>query len=66
LRVIAVAERDGKVLGGIMGEDSVLVSLIGTDPAVVESAGEWVTQIFVAQARKELPAWTRIEARSGG
>ena len=53
LRVIAVAERDGKVLGGIMSEDSIAVSLIGMDPAVVESAGEWMTQIFVAQAHKE-------------
>ena len=53
LRVIAVAERDGKVLGGILTEDSVSVSLVGMDPAVVESAGEWMTQIFVAQARKE-------------
>jgi hypothetical protein len=53
LRVIAVAEKDGKVLGGILSEDSIVVSLIGQDPSVVESAGEWMTQIFVAQARKE-------------
>jgi hypothetical protein len=53
LRIIAVAERDGKVLGGIQVEDSIVVSLIGQDPSVMESAGEWMTQIIVAQARKE-------------
>jgi hypothetical protein len=53
LRLIAVAERDGKVLGGIQLEDSIVVSLIGQDPSVIESAGEWMTQIIVAQARKE-------------
>lgn len=42
-RVIAVAERGGKVIGGIMGEDSILISLIGMDSSVVESAGEWLT-----------------------
>jgi hypothetical protein len=52
-RVIAVAEKDGKVLGGIMTEDSIVVSLIGLDPSVLESAGEWLAQIVVAQAQKE-------------
>ena len=51
--MIALAERDGRVIGGIMSEDSIVVSLIGTDPSVVECAGEWLTQIVVARARME-------------
>jgi hypothetical protein len=53
LRPIAVAAKDGKVVAGLMSEDSVVVTLIGMDPEVLESAGEVVIPILVAQARKE-------------
>ena len=53
LRPIAVAAKDGKILAGLMSEDSVVVTLIEMDPEVLESAGEVVIPILVAQARKE-------------
>ena len=36
-----------------MTEDSVIVSVIGQDPAMIESAREVVIPILVAQAKKE-------------
>jgi hypothetical protein len=53
LRPIAAAAKGGNICGGLMSEDSVVVSLIGQDPAMIESAREVVIPILVAQARKE-------------
>jgi hypothetical protein len=64
LRPIAVAAKDGKIVAGLMSEDSIFVTLIGADSEVLESAGEVVIPILVAQARKEGTRFLQISLRA--
>src|SRR6266852_3973389 len=52
-RVIAVAERDGKIIGAAVAEDSVLVTLLGTDAEIAESAGKVIIPKILTRAREE-------------
>jgi hypothetical protein len=50
---IAIAQQDGKIVGGLVSEESVVVSLIGMDREVLKSAGEVVIPKIVDLASKE-------------
>lgn len=52
-RTIAVAERDGQIIGGILTEDSIAVTTIGLDPEVIESAAAGVIPAILSVARQE-------------
>jgi hypothetical protein len=52
-RVIAVAEKDGKIIGGLFAEDSVIVTMIGLEQSVAKSAYDAVIQPLLAFARNE-------------
>jgi hypothetical protein len=44
-RTIAIAERGGRIIGGMLAEDSIAVTTIGLDPEVIESAAETVPRV---------------------
>jgi hypothetical protein len=52
-RTIAIAERGGRVIGGMLTEDSIAVTTIGLDPEVIESAAEVVIPAILTVARQE-------------
>jgi hypothetical protein len=45
--VIAVAEKDGQIIGGMSIEDSITATLIGMDAEVLESAGKVIIPLIV-------------------
>ena len=52
-RVIAVAEQGGKIIGGLVAEDSVVVTMIGSEPSVANSAYDAVIHTMLTVARRE-------------
>lgn len=52
-RRIFVAERGGQIIGGLLAEDSVVVTTIGLDPEVIESAAAGVIPAILSVARQE-------------
>jgi hypothetical protein len=52
--VIAVAEKNGQIIGGVIGEDSITTTLIGMDAEVLESAGEIIIPVLVEKGARPL------------
>ena len=52
-RIIAVAERHGKIIGGLFAEDSVIVTMVGLEQSVAESAYEAVIHPLLTFVRNE-------------
>jgi hypothetical protein len=52
-RIIAVAEKDGKIIGGLFAEDSVIVTMVGLEQSVAESAYEAVIHPLLTFVRNE-------------
>ena len=52
-RIIAVAERDGKIIGGLFAEDSVIVTMVGLEQSAAESAYEAVIHPLLNFVRNE-------------
>jgi len=57
-RVIAVAEKGGQIIGGLLAEDSVVVTMIGLEQSVAQSAYDAVISTILAWlAMRELALW---------
>ena len=53
-RIIAVAEQDGRIIGGLFAEDSIVVTMVGLEQGVAESAyGSVIHPIILSHARNE-------------
>jgi hypothetical protein len=52
-RVIAVAEKNGRIVGGLFAEDSVIVTMVGLEQSVAKSAYDAVIQPLLTFARDE-------------
>jgi len=52
-RIIAVAEKDGQIIGGLFAEDSVVVTMVGLERMVAESAYHAVVPTILTLARNE-------------
>jgi hypothetical protein len=72
-RVIAVAEKDGKIVGGLFAEDSVVVTMVGLERSVAESAYDAVIPAILMLARNEgtrlveirLPGEVKFDLQTG-
>jgi hypothetical protein len=76
-RVIAVAEKDGKIVGGLFAEDSVIVTIIvtmvGLEHGVAKSAYDSMIATILTLARNEgtrlvevrLPAGDKFDLQTG-
>jgi hypothetical protein len=72
-RVIAIAEKDGKVIGGLFAEDSVIVTMIGLERSVAESAYDSMIATILTLARNEgtrlvevrLPCGVKFDLQTG-
>jgi hypothetical protein len=71
--VIAVAERDGQIVGGLFAEDSVVVTMVGLERSAAESAYDAVIPTILALARSQgtrlvevkLPAGVHFDLQTG-
>jgi hypothetical protein len=63
-RVIAVAEQGGKIIGGLVAEDSVVVTMIGSEPSVAQSAYD-VIHMMLTVARSEGTRLVEIRLPTG-
>src|SRR5579864_5682800 len=52
-RVIAVAEKNGQIVGGLFAEDSVIVTMVGLEQSVAKSAYDAVIHPLLTFARNE-------------
>jgi hypothetical protein len=64
-RVIAVAEQGGKIIGGLVAEDSVVVTMIGSEPSVAQSAYDAVIHMMLTVARREGTRLVEIRLPTG-
>jgi len=72
-RVIAVAEKGGQIIGGLLAEDSVVVTMIGLEQSVAQSAYDAVISTILAVARNEgtrlveirLPCGVKFDMQTG-
>lgn len=72
-RVIAVAEKGGKIVGGLFAEDSVIVTIVGLEQSVAKSAYDAVITTILALARNEgtrlvevrLPCGVKFDLQTG-
>ena len=65
LRVIAVAEKGGQIVGGLFAEDSVVVTMIGSEPSVAQSAYDAVIHTMLTVARSEGTRLVEIRLPTG-
>jgi hypothetical protein len=52
-RVVAVAEQGGRIIGGLFAEDSIVVTMVGLERSVAESAYDAVLAAIISLARNE-------------
>jgi hypothetical protein len=64
-RVIAVAEKDGQIVGGLFAEDSVVVTMIGLEQSVAQSAYDAVIHLMLTVARSEGTRLVEIRLPTG-
>jgi hypothetical protein len=72
-RVIAVAEKDGQIVGGLFAEDSIVLTMVGLERSVAESACDAVIPTILTLARNEgtrlvevrLPGEVKFDLQTG-
>jgi hypothetical protein len=73
-RIIAVAEQDGRIIGGLFAEDSIVVTMVGLEQSVAKSAYDAVIHpIILTFARNEgtrlvevrLPRGVKFDLQTG-